>query len=127
MINQEVIEAYNSRLTIDTSKISELSASQRDAVKAYGAQAQALLRNRDLAQFVHHYRFGLADTLAELNSHTPDSNAERVAIANQMSGLTGLINSLKRAVYVSNRVVAWEQQPPPTKPDHIKQVFDPDQ
>lgn len=125
MISQEAIEAYNSRLTVDVSKISTLTPSQRDTVKAYGSQAEALLKNRDLAQFIHHYKFLLADIQSELSAHTAEANAERVAIANQLSGITGFVNSLKRAVYYKNRVVAWEQQPQSDQKSELKQVFDP--
>ena len=124
MISEEAIEAYNSRLTVDVSKLSTLTPSQRDTVKAYGSQAEALLKNRDLAQFIHHYKFTLADAQSEMGSHTPEANAERVAIANQLAGITGFVNSLKRAVYYKNRVIAWEQQPAQPKGE-LKQVFDP--
>ena len=46
MIDQEVVEAYNRRLTVDLSNIKDLTASQRDAVKNYGSLAEALIKNR---------------------------------------------------------------------------------
>ena len=125
MISEEAIDAYNTRLTVDVSKISSLTPSQRDAVKSYGSQAEALLKNRDLGQFIHHYKFLLADIQSELSAHTQDANNERIAIANQLVGITGFVNSLKRAVYYKNKVVAWEQQPAANQKTELKQVFDP--
>jgi hypothetical protein len=125
MISEEAIEAYNTRLTVDVSQISALTPSQRDTVKAYGSQAEALLKNRDLAQFIHHYKFLLADLSSEMSAHTAEANAERVALSNQLSGITGFVNSLKRAVYYKNKIITWEQAPRDVQKDQIKQVFDP--
>lgn len=126
MISEEAIEAYNTRLTVDVTSVEKLTPSQRDAVKSYGSQAEALLKSRDLGQFVHHYKFLLADIQSELSAHTAEANAERVAIANQLSGITGFVNSLKRAVYYKNKVIAWEQSPQaPNQKSELKQVFDP--
>ena len=127
MISDEAFEAYNTRLTIDITKIRELTPSQRDAVKQYGSQAEALLKNRELGQFVHHYKFLLSDIQGEIATHTAEANAERVAIANQLTGINGFITSLKRAVYYKNKVIAWEQAPQAAQKDQIKQVFDPNQ
>lgn len=126
MISEEAIEAYNTRLTVDITSIEKLTPSQRDAVKSYGSQAETLLKSRDLGQFVHHYKFLLADIQSELTAHTPEANAERVAIANQLAGISGFINSLKRAVYYKNKVIAWEQAPHShNQKTELKQVFDP--
>lgn len=124
MISPDTIDAYNSRLTVDLTKISELTPAQRDTVIHYGSQAESLLKNRDLAQFVHHYKFQLADQLSEMVSHSAESQAERVALANQLTGITGFVASLKRAVYWSRRVQA-AQSGPPTDTEPIRQVFDP--
>ena len=103
-----------------------MTPAQRDTVKGYGSQAEALLKNRDLAQFIHHYKFMLADTQSELSAHTAEANCERVAIANQLVGITGFVNSLKRAVYYKNKVIAWEQNPAKVnQKTELKQVFDP--
>jgi hypothetical protein len=126
MISEEAIEAYNTRLTVDVSSIQKLSPAQRDTVKSYGSQAEALLKNRDLAQFIHHYKFMLADIQSELTAHTAEANSERVSIANQLTGITGFVNSLKRAVYYKNKIVAWEQTPHTrNQKTELKQVFDP--
>ena len=54
MISEDAIEAYNTRLTVDTSNVRKLTPGQRDAVKTYGSQAEALFKNLDLAMFIHH-------------------------------------------------------------------------
>ena len=127
MISDEAIDAYNTRLTVDITRISTLTPSQRDTVKNYGSQAEALLKNRDLGQFIHHYKFLLSDIQSEISAHTDEANSERVAMANQLTGIQGFVNSLKRAVYYKNKVVSWEQQPQVNQKDQIKQVFDPNQ
>lgn len=127
MISEDAIEAFNTRLTVDVSNIQRLTPSQRDAVKSYGSQAEALIKNRDLAQFIHHFKFQMGDIQSEITAHTPEANAERVAIANQLAGITGFVNSLKRAVYYKNKVIAYEQTPQVNQKSELKQVFDPNQ
>lgn len=125
MISEEAIEAYNTRLTVDVSNIPRLTPAQRDAVKTYGSQAEALIKNRDLAMFIHHYKFALADALGEITNHSADSNSERVAISNNLAGVNGFVSSLRRAVYYKNKILAWEQQPGQEQKSELKQVFDP--
>lgn len=112
MISEEAIEAYNTRLTVDTSNIKRLTPSQRDTVKQYGSQAETLLKNRDLAMFIHHYKFEVTDALANLTGHSEQDNAARVALANNLSGIDGFVTSLKRAIYHKNKVVQFESTPP---------------
>ena len=104
MINEDVVSAYNSRLTVDLSQPSKLTASQKDQVRHYGSQAEALLKNRDLAMFVHHFKFTIADELSNIRSHTAEDNAQRVALSHQLAGIDSFVNSLKRAVYLKNRI-----------------------
>ena len=104
MIQNETVDFYNSRLTVDVSQPSKLTTSQKDQVRHYGSLAEALLKNRDLAMFVHHFKFSLADELASIRSHQPDDNARRVAISNELTGIDDFVNSLKRAVYLKNRI-----------------------
>jgi hypothetical protein len=111
MISEDAVEAYNTRLTVDTSNIKRLTPGQRDAVKTYGSSAEALLKNRDMAMFIHHYKFEITDQLANLTGHSSDDNAVRVALANNLSGVDGFVTSLKRAIYHKNKVVAFEQTP----------------
>ena len=104
MINDDTIDHYNSRLTVDLGQLSKLSPSQQDRVRHYGSQAESLLKNKELAMFVHHFKFSLADELASIRSHTPDDNARRIAISNELAGIDNFVNSLKRAVYLRSRI-----------------------
>ena len=108
MISEEAVDAYNKRLTIDTSNINKLTPSQRDAIKNYGSQAEALLKNRELAMFIHHFKFEVNDAMISIRSHTEEANAERIALANQLSGIDAFINSLKSAVYKKNKIIKAE-------------------
>ena len=111
MIDNNTIDFYNSRLTVDLSQLSKLSPSQTDQVRHYGSLAEALLKNRDLAMFVHHFKFSLADELAAIRSHTVDDNTRRIALSNELAGIDNFVNSLKKAVYLKNRVGNTEQVP----------------
>lgn len=104
MINNEATEFYNNRLTVDLSNIKKLSTSQADKVRHYGSQAEALLKNRDLAMFVHHWKFEVNDTLANIRGHTPDDDNQRVALCNELAGIDSFITSLKRAVYLKSKL-----------------------
>jgi hypothetical protein len=104
MIDENTIDFFNSRLTVDMSQPSKLTTGQKDQVRHYGSLAEALLKNRDLAMFVHHFKFSLADELASIRSHQPDDNARRIAVSNELAGIDNFVNSLKRAVYLKNRV-----------------------
>ncbi len=111
MIQNETVDFYNSRLTVDVSQPSKLTTSQKDQVRHYGSLAEALLKNRDLAMFVHHFKFSLADELASIRSHQPEDNARRIAISNELVGIDDFVNSLKRAVYLKNRIGNTEEVP----------------
>lgn len=111
MIETETVESFNTRLTVDTSNISRLTPSQRDQIKNYGSQAEALLKNRELAMFVHHYKFELADGLANITGHSDTDNLTRIALANYLSGMDGFVTSLKRAIYQRNKILKSEQSP----------------
>lgn len=108
MISEDAVEAYNNRLTIDTSNIKKLTPSQRDAVKAYGSQAEALMKSRELAMFIHHFKFEVNDAMANIRSHSEEANAERIALANQLAGIDSFVNTLKSAVYKKNVLIKAE-------------------
>jgi len=108
MISEDAVDAYNRRLTIDTSNPKKLTPSQRDAVKQYGSLAEALMKNRDLAMFIHHFKFEVNDAMANIRTHTEEANAERIALANQLSGIDSFVNTLKSAVYKKNVLVRTE-------------------
>jgi hypothetical protein len=111
MIDTETVESFNTRLTVDTSNMSRLTPAQRDSIKHYGSQAEALLKNRDLAMFVHHYKFELADGLANITGHSDTDNLTRIALSNYLSGIDGFVTSLKRAIYQRNKILKSEQSP----------------
>ena len=104
MISDDTVEHYNSKLNVDLNNIKNMTPAQQDRVRHYGSQAEALLKNKDLAMFVHHYKFELADNIASLRGHTVEENLQRVAICNELVGIDGFVNSLKRAVYWKNRI-----------------------
>jgi len=104
MITDDSIDFFNTRLTVDYSNLSKLSASQQDKIRQYGSQAENLLKDRDFAMFVHHFKFELADGLAGIRGHSPEDNSQRIAISNELVGIDNFINSLKRAVYLKNKI-----------------------
>jgi hypothetical protein len=111
MLTPEAIDAFNSRLTVNLNTIKNMPASELDRVKAQGSQAEALLKNRDFALFVHQYKFEVLDQLGAIQAHTPDDNARRVALSNQLAGVDNFVASLQRAVYMKNRVVTLQTEP----------------
>ena len=104
MINEDTIEFYNNRLTVDLNSIKKLTPGQQDRVRHYGSQAENLLKNKDLAMFIHHYKFEVTDQLTNIRGHTPDDNMQRVALCNELSGIDSFITTLKRAVYLKSKL-----------------------
>jgi hypothetical protein len=111
MLTQDTIDAFNTRLTVDLNTIKNMGPTELDRVKQHGSTAEVLMKNRDLALFIHQYKFELADALSSITGHTEEDNNKRVAIANQLVGLDGFIATLRRAVYMRNRVVTLQQEP----------------
>ena len=46
----------------------------------------------------------ITDQIIGITAHTPEANAERVALSNELRGIDNFINSLKIAVYRKNRL-----------------------
>ena len=111
MIQDTTIEAFNTRFTVDLNNYKKFTPAQRDQAKKYGSDAEALLKNRELALFVHHFKFDLADGLIMIQGHSPDDNSRRVAVANQLTAMDAFIATLKRAVMMRNRIIEWESDP----------------
>ena len=111
MISPDTIEAFNSRLTVNLNSIKTMKPADLDRVKNLGSQAEALLKNRELAMFVHQFKFELADALTAITGHTEEDNNRRVAYSNQLAGIEGFIQSLHRAVYMKNKVVTQQTEP----------------
>jgi hypothetical protein len=116
MIAPDTIQAFNSRLNVDLNNIKKMTPSQLDAVKHYGSQAEALLKNKELALFVHHFKFEVADALSGINGYGPEDNNRRIALSNELRGIDQFIATLQRAVYMKNRVVTQQQDGPATEP-----------
>lgn len=116
MINHDAVEAFNTRITANLNNIKTMTASQLDAVKDHGSQAEALLKNKQLALFIHQFKFELCDQLAAINGFTAEDNNKRIAISNQIGGIDSFISTLQRAVYMKNRVVT--QQTHSNEPAH---------
>lgn len=104
MINENSVEFYNNRLTYDLSNMKNLTAAQQDRIRNYGSQAENLLMNKDLAMFVHHFKFQLADELIEISGHTQEDNTKRIALSNELKGIDSFVSSLKKAVYYKNKL-----------------------
>ena len=111
MINENSIEFYNARLTFDYTQVKNLSPTQKDKIRVYGTQAENLMKNKDLAMFIHHHKFEVADQLAGIRGHSPEDNAMRIALSNELAGIDNFVNSLKRAVYYKNKVGNSEIEP----------------
>ena len=109
MLTEDTIEAFNNRLTVDLNNIKKMSPAQQDKVKSVGSQAEALLANKNLAQFVHTFKFERLDALADIDGHTPEDDKRRIAIAHQIAGVDELIKSLRRAVYFKDKIVTLQQ------------------
>jgi hypothetical protein len=106
MISAETIQAFNSRMTININNIKSMKPSELDQVKSWGSSAENLLKNKDLAQFIHEYKFQVADELASLRDYTAESNEKRIALSNHLSGIDGFVVLLQQAVYYKNKVVS---------------------
>ena len=111
MIQDTTIEAFNTRFTVDLNNYKKFTPAQRDQAKKYGSDAEALLKTRELALFVHHFKFDLADGVIMILGHSPDDNSRRVAVANQLTAMDAFIATLKRAVMMRNRIIEWESDP----------------
>ena len=108
MINDELTDAWNSRVKIDLQNIKRMSASQLDRIKSYGSSAENLLSNREFAVFVHHYKFDLMNTLSGITGHTAEDNASRIAISHNLAGIDGFIASLQKAKWYKDKVVSQQ-------------------
>jgi hypothetical protein len=125
MIHAEAIEAYNSRIRATVADLRGLTPAQADVVKNQGSRAEALLKNHDLVQFIHQFRFEVCDVIAGITAHDADSNARRIAMSNQLSGIDAFVATLQRAVYHKNRVVSDQEGPVSTPRDATKDVYQP--
>ena len=119
MLTQDTIDAFNTRLTVNLNTIKTMKPSQLDQVKASGSNAEALLKNRDLALFIHQYKFEITDALSAITGHKEEDNNQRVALSNQLAGIDGFVASLQRALYMKNRVVTLQTEPAPNFKENV--------
>jgi hypothetical protein len=110
MIDEQMAEAFNSRIRVDLNNIKKMTPAQLDRVKTYGSTAENMLMNRDFAQFVHHYKFEILDQLSSITGHTQEDNTKRIAVGNQLSGIDGFITWLQRAKYFKDKAVSQQTQ-----------------
>jgi hypothetical protein len=115
MISQEAVEAFNSRVTVNVNNIKTMKPAELDRVAMHGTAAEVLLKNKDLALFIHQYKFEILDQLASIAGYTEEDNNRRVGLSNQLAGLDGFIASLQRALYMKNKVVT--QRNPSVEPN----------
>lgn len=115
IVNEDAVQAFNSRVRVDLNNIKKMTAGQLDRVKNYGSQAEVLLSNRDFVQFVHHWKFDMLDTITTIAGHTEEDNTRRIALCNQLSGMDSFVASLQRARYFKEKVVS--QQTPAQEVD----------
>lgn len=110
-IDNELTQAFNSKPRVDINSIKRMSASQLDQIKVYGSSAENLLKNKDFALFVHHFKFDLADELAGIQGHTEEDNLRRISIAHNLAGIDKFVAALQQAVFWKNRAVSQQQTP----------------
>ena len=111
MIDQDKVQAFNAKPKVDINNIKKMTAGQLDQVKVYGSNAENLLKNRDFALFVHHFKFDLEDELSGIKGHTLDDNARRISIAHNIAGIDKFVEQLQRAVYYKNQAVNQQTRP----------------
>jgi hypothetical protein len=106
LINDELTQAFNQKPRVDINSIKKMSPGQLDSVKTYGSGAENLLKNKDFALFVHHFKFDLANELSEIKGHADEDNHKRISIAHNLSGIDKFVASLHKAVYFKNSAVS---------------------
>ena len=107
MIDSEVFEAFNNK-SVSGFNQKGLTPAQQDKVKSLGSAAENLLMNKDFVLFIRQYQLEINDAFVEIQTHTADDNALRIALSNRLSGIDGFIALLKRQVVLKNRVVTQQ-------------------
>jgi hypothetical protein len=111
MIEQDVIDAFSNKMAANINDIKKMTPSQLDRVKTTGSAAENIMANRDFVLFIRQHQLELMDALGEIKGHTEEHNNLRVALSNQLAGIEGFIQVLKKAVYMKNRVVTMQEMP----------------
>ena len=110
MIEQDIVDAFSNKLAANINDIKKMSPAQLDRVKATGTSAENLLSNRDFILFIRQFQLETMDTLTEIKGYSEEHNNMRVALSNQLAGIEGFIQVLKRAQYLKNRVVTQQSK-----------------
>lgn len=108
MIEQDVIEAFNNRLTANLTNIKTMTPAQLDRVKSIGTSAENLLKNKDFILFIRQFQIESVDAQVDIAGHSTEDNSRRIALSNQLQGIDGFIGLLKRQVHLKNRVVTQQ-------------------
>ena len=104
-IDPDLTQAFNAKPKVDINRLKTMTASQLDSVKAYGSSAENLLRNKEFALFVHHFKFEIADEIAAVKGHSHEDDSKRIALSQHLVGIDKFVASLQQAVFYKNRVV----------------------
>lgn len=108
MIEQDIVDAFSNKLAANINDIKKMSPAQLDRVKATGTSAENLLSNREFILFIRQFQLETMDALTEIKGYSEEYNNMRVALSNQLAGIEGFIQVLKRAQYLKNRVVTQQ-------------------
>ena len=110
MIEQDVVDAFSNKMAANLNDLKRMTPSQLDRVKTIGSNAENILSNREFILFVRQFQLEVIDALTDIKGHTADDNNLRVALTNQLSGIDGFIQVLKRAQYMKNKVVTQQTE-----------------
>ena len=105
MIDEELTQAFNAKPKLDPTSLKKMTPAGLDSVKVYGSAAENLLKNKDFALFVHHFKFDIADIMTSVINHTPEDNSLRLALVHNLAGIEKFIAYLQNAVVYKNRAV----------------------
>jgi hypothetical protein len=105
MINEELTAAFNAKPRVDINNIKKMTPGQLDQVKVYGSTAENLLKNKDFALFVHHFKFEISDQVSSINGHTEEDNACRLSLVHNIAGMNKFVEFLQNAVRFKNTAV----------------------
>ena len=105
MIEQDIVDAFSNKMAANLNDLRRMTPSQLDRVKTIGSNAENILSNREFILFVRQFQLEVMDALSDIKGHTADDNNLRVALSNQLSGIEGFIQVLKKAQYMKNKVV----------------------
>ena len=112
MIEQDVVDAFSNKMAANLNDLKRMTPSQLDRVKTIGSNAENILANREFVLFVRQFQLEIMDALTDIKGHTTDDNNLRIALTNQLNGIDGFIQVLKKAKYMKNKVVTQQQQEP---------------